>query len=1113
MRPHRLIVCIALLAVLGMAALLPGGAPKAGAQEFAPRGAETPALAAPSTSRSLFFVSSRNNRQAIYRYDFADKSITQITDTATAEAFPSASPDGKRVCFESLRTGNYEIFCTDWDGNNPVNLTNDPGQDGMPRFSPDGTLIAYHRWAVGTSGFQIWVMHADGSNKRQLTFETGYMGEPFWFPSGTKLVFDGDKPDRNLLTINLDGSGLTVINDQPGEQRSPSVSPDGAYIYYDSSENIAFQMNSSFQIYRMRSDGSDQTLLTDAGENMLPQVSPDGTLLAFRSNRNGNGLYGTAIYVSNTDGTGQFQLVNSGSDSLPAWAPTLAPAVTISGKVTDGHGNSLVGVVVRLTDPSGQLVSAKKPDGTTAEVRTATSERGDYTLAAYLAPGDYRVEVQLQDANGRKRVLFGPSQIEMFAAAAISITPDQTEYTLPINFGDDQHLVSPLPGGDKAKLDDLATIYFHTWEVDNFITTTLPHPQYQAVGNVWAFSGAAQTAYYAVNNDEGLKSPVSGKEGVILITDAESVFGHVYMNVEWHESFHHLMWQVLPQAMSAGPDYGFPHDGFANPSTRASWVEGWAEFWPCVMKQAPLYQISNKDWVLFGKVLDSGYVSIEYNWQAWDYNLWKSREEFAVAGVLWDLYDGTDESGDSIQLPVSAIWSILTQSNPITITNVNELYRSLTRVETRRAYQLRIDQLNSIFISHGFYAETVWELPEDGAYALIGDYRRYNGEEVGWGGRLLHENEPRPNVAPVPNAYLKVNLADSNASSSTLTVTLNFDQPYYDYSYTVEVPDPSALIYVEPPPTRTLALVTVTAANGAQTSQPFTLDNQTYWQRVAESTTGYAAETTLTLAANPPEVAIAGLRAVMTAAVVAEEPTALAATVDAGSAVSYSWDFGDGTTSEGALVTHSYSAAGVYTATVTARNALGSAKGQVAATVHAAASAPPTGAPTSEPEASLPPDPMALLPPAIIAPVVALLPPEAQPYWLYLGGGGVALVVVVIGGVLWRIRRPRPARSKRTQVAPKPARPNVAQHPNAPPATLPQALAAVQRGDLVAASAMLRELTEREPSNAEAWLTLGLVATRQRDYGDARLSFQVAQTLGHPEAAQFLAWLRRQMGA
>ncbi len=72
------------------------------------------------------------------------------------------------------------------------------------------------------------------------------------------------------------------------------------------------------------------------------------------------------------------------------------------------------------------------------------------------------------------------------------------------------------------------------------------------------------------------------------------------------------------------------------------------------------------------------------------------------------------------------------------------------------------------------------------------------------------------------------------------------------------------------------------------------------------------------------DIPIAGLRAANDGPTILGAPTAFVATVDAGSNVVYSWGFGDGTGGNGAVPVHTYAAAGVYTAVVTASNSAGS---------------------------------------------------------------------------------------------------------------------------------------------------------------------------------------------
>lgn len=67
---------------------------------------------------------------------------------------------------------------------------------------------------------------------------------------------------------------------------------------------------------------------------------------------------------------------------------------------------------------------------------------------------------------------------------------------------------------------------------------------------------------------------------------------------------------------------------------------------------------------------------------------------------------------------------------------------------------------------------------------------------------------------------------------------------------------------------------------------------------------------------------IAGLAAANNGPTVLGSPTTLTATVTAGSHVTCDWALGDETTSSGAVVTHTYPGAGVYTAVVTASNSV-----------------------------------------------------------------------------------------------------------------------------------------------------------------------------------------------
>ena len=81
------------------------------------------------------------------------------------------------------------------------------------------------------------------------------------------------------------------------------------------------------------------------------------------------------------------------------------------------------------------------------------------------------------------------------------------------------------------------------------------------------------------------------------------------------------------------------------------------------------------------------------------------------------------------------------------------------------------------------------------------------------------------------------------------------------------------------------------------------------------------------------DIAIAGLSAANDSPTVLGNVTHLTASISAGSNVTYAWNFGDGSTGTGSAVSHSYAAFGIYTAVVTATNAVNTVTAQTLVTV------------------------------------------------------------------------------------------------------------------------------------------------------------------------------------
>ena len=106
-----------------------------------------------------------------------------VTRDGSLNEYPTWSPDGRRLAFNSHRDGQFEIYVAGVDGSRPRNLTRNPGKDQWPAWSPDGSSIAFMSERAGSD--DVFVMRADGSAVRNLT-HTRALDEshPVWMPDG-----------------------------------------------------------------------------------------------------------------------------------------------------------------------------------------------------------------------------------------------------------------------------------------------------------------------------------------------------------------------------------------------------------------------------------------------------------------------------------------------------------------------------------------------------------------------------------------------------------------------------------------------------------------------------------------------------------------------------------------------------------------------------------------------------------------------------------------------------------------------------------------------------------------------------------------------------------------
>ncbi len=130
--------------------------------------------------------------------------------------YPSWSPEGKRIVFNSNLTFQHAMYIVDVDGSRVVDLSR-MGEGWQVAWSPDGRSILFTSHRDHPDNYtDIYVMRPDGSGVKRLTHNRGYT--PAWSPDGSHIVFSAP----GLFVMRADGSGITSLPvDGVGETSLP----------------------------------------------------------------------------------------------------------------------------------------------------------------------------------------------------------------------------------------------------------------------------------------------------------------------------------------------------------------------------------------------------------------------------------------------------------------------------------------------------------------------------------------------------------------------------------------------------------------------------------------------------------------------------------------------------------------------------------------------------------------------------------------------------------------------------------------------------------------------------------------------------------------------------
>lgn len=272
---------------------------------------------------------------AIFRMRADGSRVRQLSSGRGVTTCAFIAPDGQSIIYASTHGAHrscppkpdysrgyvwplypeYDIYRAGPEGEDPVPLTNSPGYDAEAVYSPQGDRILFT--SLRSGDLELYLMKPDGSDVEQLTDAPGYDGGGFFSRDGEWIVWRASRPSgaaladyRSLLAeglirpgrlelyiMNLEARQPIQLTDNGAANFGPYWHPDGRHIIFSS--NLHNPEGRNFDLFLIDVDTRELERVTYYdGFDGFPMFSHDGRKLVFASNRFGKVRGETNVFIA-----------------------------------------------------------------------------------------------------------------------------------------------------------------------------------------------------------------------------------------------------------------------------------------------------------------------------------------------------------------------------------------------------------------------------------------------------------------------------------------------------------------------------------------------------------------------------------------------------------------------------------------------------------------------------------------------------------------------------------------------------------------------------------------------------------------------------------------------
>ena len=481
----------------------------------------------------IAFVSNNSGSTQIHMHWVDSGETTVISQVQESPSSLSWSPDGKWLAFTMNVKGKSTSLVKSRTKPDGASWAKKPITVTTTRYQYDG------RGIVEPSYRHVFVVPADGGTARQLTNGNfNHYGSLAWSADSKDIFFSAHRSDdwelisgeSNLYKITVSNKKLEQITSMPGEERSPSISPNGEVIaFYVKERRPLAYTPSRIAVMNLESgnmqiisndldDDSDNLFWSNDGESIyfafdqrgkrtIKKISLSGKVSDFADN-----VGGTTIgrpYIS-----GEFHAANDviaytfGQADRPADI-----AITV---------NKETNVVTSLNED----ILGHRKLGKVNEITYRSSFDGQEIQGWYITPPDFNPKKKyplILEIHGGPHLAYGPhfsAELQIMAASGYIVFYDN--YRGSSSYGEDFALLLQYKYSSKEDFAD------HMSGIDALINKGIVDDKNLFIAG--GSAGGIATAY-AIGLTNRFNAAVSSKPVINWLSKpltADSMVGQIY---------------------------------------------------------------------------------------------------------------------------------------------------------------------------------------------------------------------------------------------------------------------------------------------------------------------------------------------------------------------------------------------------------------------------------------------------------------------------------------------------------------------------------------------------------------------------------------------------------